>query len=80
MQSDRLKDEIFGGFAVCDHLPCRTCLYAYAGDPENSYCKIYTEEIGLKPHEVYFFGKKCKYYQSQEDLNRAIAALNKNKP
>ena len=47
MQSDRLKDEIFGGFAVCDHLPCRTCLYAYAGDPENSYCKIYTEEIGL---------------------------------
>ena len=42
--------------------------------------KSIRKKIGLKPHEVYFFGKKCKYYQSQEDLNRAIAALNKKKP
>lgn len=79
MKSDRLKDEIFGGIAVCENIVCKTCLFAYPGDPENSSCKIYSEANGLKPHDVYFFGKKCRYYRSKEDLDKASAEWNRKK-
>lgn len=67
--SEKLKDEVFGGIAVCNDIACKGCLFVEKS-PENSYCKIYTGKTGIKPQSVYFFGEPCKYRRTTEDLKK----------
>ncbi len=64
-----LAEERFGGIAVCDNIACKGCVFAYPNDPQNSNCEVYTPENGLKPHDVYFFGKSCPFRKTEADLN-----------
>lgn len=51
---------------------CRTCQFSkgvppFADSPEKAYCEIYTKKLGIaKPKNVYFEGKRCKYYRKDD--------------
>lgn len=50
---------------------CKTCKHshgdnAFENKPEKAYCIVYNRNRGImKPDEVLFFGKECKYYEEE---------------
>lgn len=71
-KSNLHTNEVFGCLSINPRM-CKTCRFAH-GDPpfedmpEKSYCMIYSRANGeQKPHEVYYEGAECEYYEKQKD-------------
>jgi hypothetical protein len=68
----RWESEIWATRGVSDKIVCKTCMFRFVkidGKPEEmpdaSICNMF-EYPDSKPHEVYFDGADCEYYEKQE--------------
>jgi hypothetical protein len=68
----RWESEIWKTQGVTDKIVCKTCMFRYieikgekVESPKAGGCEIY-EYPDCKPHEVYFDGAECEFYEKEE--------------
>jgi hypothetical protein len=68
----RWEGEMMGGRHVSENIVCKTCMFRFievggrkVDIPSGSACEIF-EYPDDKPHDVYFDGAECEFYEKQE--------------